>query len=105
MRKDRGVKHPTSGVWHQPTIISIARNPLLRAVMQYGKRTVGDRLRFSAEGPRELDEVDQRDNRKLKVIANPESARVAAPASFQPLVDLERACRIMRHYCRIFKAS
>src|SRR5207248_1336467 len=54
LRTDRGVKHPTSGVWHQQTVVNIARNPLLRVVTQYGRRSMGDRLRFTPEGPREL---------------------------------------------------
>src|SRR5262249_32649348 len=32
-RTDNGVRHTTSGVWHQPTVVNIARNPLLAAVV------------------------------------------------------------------------
>jgi hypothetical protein len=32
-RTDNGVTHPTSGVWHQVTVVGIARNPLLRCVV------------------------------------------------------------------------
>ncbi len=90
LRTDRGVKHRTSGVWHQTTIVNIARNPLLRAVVEYGRRGMGDKLRFSPEGPRELEELDHRADGKPKVVANPESARVKAPARFDPLVEPER---------------
>ena len=55
-RKDRGVKHPTSGVWHQTTVVNIARNTLLVAVASFGLRSMGDKLRFAPEGPRELEE-------------------------------------------------
>jgi hypothetical protein len=46
MRRDNGVRHPVSGVWNQNTIINIARNPLLIAVASYGRRSMGDQLRF-----------------------------------------------------------
>ena len=59
-RVDGGVRHATSGVWNQPTITNIARNPLLRAVVSYGRRSMGDQVRFSPEGPRILDDADLR---------------------------------------------
>ena len=34
-RKDRGIKHPVSGVWHQTTVVNIARNKLLVAVASF----------------------------------------------------------------------
>ena len=49
-RTDHGVRHLTSGVWHQTTITNIARNPLLLAVMSYGRRSMGDQLRFAPGG-------------------------------------------------------
>ena len=94
-RTDRGVKHPTSGVWHQPTVVSIARNPLLCAVVEYGRRSLGDRLRFTPEGPRELLDADLRHDGKAKVVANPTSVRVQASASFAPLVEAERQERLL----------
>ena len=84
LRTDGGVKHPTSGVWHQPTIVGIARNPLLRAAVEYGRRSMGDQLRFTAEGPRELEEADRRADGKPKVVANLPSARVQAPRISSP---------------------
>src|SRR5262245_9425835 len=48
-RTDRGVRHRTSGVWHQQTVVNVARNPLLLAVTAYGRRSMGDQLRFSPE--------------------------------------------------------
>ena len=44
-RTDKGVKHRTSGVWHQSTIANIARNPLLLAIVCYGRRSMGDQFR------------------------------------------------------------
>ena len=71
-RKDRGIKHPVSGVWHQTTVVNIARNKLLVAVASFGLRSMGDKLRFTPEGPRELEETDFREDEKPKVIRNPE---------------------------------
>lgn len=36
-RTDNGVRHKTSGVWYQVTVVGITRNPLLRAVVD-GRR-------------------------------------------------------------------
>jgi hypothetical protein len=90
LRSDRGVKHATSGVWHQSTIVNIARNPLLRAIVEHGRRSMGDQLRFSPEGPRQLDDADLRSDGKPKVVTNTEAVRVKAVTRFEPLVELER---------------
>jgi hypothetical protein len=90
LRTDRGVKHPTSGVWRQQAIVSIARNPLLRAVVEYGRRSMGDRLRFTPEGSREVEDTDLRADGKARVVANPASIRVQAAATFESLVEPER---------------
>ncbi len=89
-RTDNGVKHLVSGVWHQTTVTSIARNELLVAVVSFGLRSMGDKLRFTPDGPRELEKTDFREDEKPKVIRNPEDQRITAPAKFEPLVDVER---------------
>jgi hypothetical protein len=90
-RTDNGVRHRTSGVWCQPSILNIARNPLLLASVEYGRRSMGDQLRCTPDGPRELDDADFRtDENKPKVIRNPEGNRIAAPARFDAPVDPER---------------
>jgi hypothetical protein len=86
-RTDRGVQHTTSGVWHQTTITNIARNPLLRAMMIYGRRSMGDQLRFTPEGPRVLAEPDYRSEGHPKVVINSESTRIVSAARFEPIVD------------------
>src|SRR4051812_13545240 len=95
-RVDGGVRHATSGVWNQPTITNVARNPLLRAVMAYGRRSMGDQLRYSADGPRTLGDGDLRADGKPRVVTNPESARLVAPARFEPLVDRDDHERLLR---------
>lgn len=59
-RTDRGVRHQTSGVWHQTTVTNIARNSLLRAVVEHGRRSMGAVLRFTKIQPRELTDDDFR---------------------------------------------
>jgi DNA invertase Pin-like site-specific DNA recombinase len=93
-RTDRGVRHATSGVWHQVTVTNIARNPLLRAVVEYGRRSMGDTLRFNQVQPREMTDDDFREDGKPKVVRNPEADRITAPAQFVPPVEprqVERA--------------
>ena len=95
MRTDRGVTHVTSGVWHQVTVVGIARNSLLRAVVEYGRRSMGDQLRFDQTQPRELTDADLRDDGKPKVIENPPSKRITAPARFDPPVEPEKLERVI----------
>jgi hypothetical protein len=95
-RTDGGVLHPTSGLWHQTTITNIARNPLLLAVTSYGRRSMGDQLRFTPEGPRGLGETDLRSDGQPKVIANPETDRIIAKAKFEPFVDQARHEGLLR---------
>jgi hypothetical protein len=94
-RKDNGVAHKVSGVWHQTTIVSIARNPLLRALCTYGRRSMGDQLRYTPEGPRELNASDYRSDEKPKVIRNPETDVTVAPTDFDPLVDIQKHDRLL----------
>jgi hypothetical protein len=63
--------------------VAIARNPLLRAVVEYGRRSMGDRLRFAPEGPRELSE-------NLALAEGPEQFRTVA-AVFEQLQRQEQA--------------
>ncbi|MDB5391721.1 MAG: hypothetical protein JWM11_7367 [Planctomycetaceae bacterium] len=86
-RKDHGLIHEVSGLWHTPTITNIARNPLLVAVTSYGLRSMGDQRRHSPDGPRELDVGDWRFDRKPKVVRNPESSIIRAQANFKPLIE------------------
>ncbi len=97
VRKDNGVRHQVSGVWHQTTVINIARNPLLLAICSTGRRSMGDQLRHTPVGPRTLVESDFRPHDgKPKVIQNPEANRIVAPAHFhEPLVDPERQQKLL----------
>jgi hypothetical protein len=68
IRTDRGVAHATSGVWHQGTVTGISRNSLPRAVVEYGRRSMGDPLRFDPTHPRELADADLRADGRPKVV-------------------------------------
>ncbi len=87
-RTDNGVRHQVSGLWHQPTIINIARNRLLVAIATHGQRSMGDQLRMTPEGPRSLSESDYRADNEPKVIRNPQSQHITAksPSPFDPVV-------------------
>ncbi len=91
-RKDRGIRHTVSGVWHQSVIVSIARNPLLICMAPYGRRSMGDKLRFSRQGPRELADLDFRTDGKVKVVQNPESVQIKTPVpvKFDPVIEPAR---------------
>jgi hypothetical protein len=90
-RTDNGVEHVTSGVWHATTITNIARNPLLVAIVAYGRRSMGDQRRMTANGHRVLTEEDFRSDGKPKVIRNKAEEITQTPARFDPLVKpLER---------------
>ncbi len=94
-RTDNGVRHQVSGVWHQTTIRNIAVNPLLRAVVTYGRRSMGDQLRFTPDGPRDLADGDFRSDEVPKVIRNAEDGRINAPAKFEPLVEKDRHASLL----------
>ncbi len=51
---------------------------------------MGDQLRYSANGPRVLNESDFRSDDKPKVIRNPEAELTVAPARFDAVVDPKR---------------
>lgn len=88
-RTDNGVTHTTSGVWHSNAITSIVRNRLLSAVCSYGRRSMGDQLRFSLDGPRELNGSDFRDSNVPKVVQNPEHAVHRHDAKFEPCISAD----------------
>src|SRR5579871_3962377 len=52
VRRDNGISHSTSGVWHSTTLTNIGRDSIDAGSTRYGRRSMGDQLRFSAMGPR-----------------------------------------------------
>tara|TARA_R110002072_G_scaffold303073_1_gene492834 strand:+ start:5930 stop:7960 length:2031 start_codon:yes stop_codon:yes gene_type:complete len=88
-RKDNGVRHEVSGLWHAPTIVNIGRNPLLAAIVRYGLRSMGKFNRFTADGPRELTDADIRADGKPRVIRNRDDEHIFSQALFEPVVSLE----------------
>ena len=65
--------HVVSGRWRRTTVTNLARNPLIRAITAYGRRTLGEFRRFSPDGPRPLTEADFHPDRSRKVIVNDQS--------------------------------
>ena len=94
-RRDNGVVHTVSGVWHCTTVTNIARNPLIRATTSYGRRSMGDCFRMSPEGPRHLETSDYRPDEKPKIIRNPESQLIVSKAHGSPVITLEQADRVL----------
>ncbi len=94
-RKDHGVRHEVSGLWHATTITNIARNKLLVGVTSYGQRSMGDQRRHSPTGPRELEAEDWRFDQKPKVVRNPDSSIIRATAEFNPLVEPEKQAKLI----------
>jgi hypothetical protein len=89
-RKDHGMTHAVSGLWHATTITSIARKSLLIAETSYGQRSMGDQRRHSPTGPRVLEDGDWLVNGKPKVVRNPESSIIRAKANFPPLIEPDK---------------
>jgi hypothetical protein len=96
-RTDRGLKHATAGVWRQSVVTGIARNPLVGALVSYGRRSMGDQARFTPQGPRALEETDRDAEGQPRVVRNPEAALITrpSPAAFEPLIDPERRRRLV----------
>jgi len=96
MRTDGGVVHVVSGKWNPSTLNNIARNPLLRAITQYGLRSMGDRRRVTPEGPRPVDDqTDLRVDGQPKVIRNRSDQLITAPSYGEPIVPAEQAEKLI----------
>ena len=94
-RQDNGIRHRVSGVWNATTIMNIARNPLLVAIVTYGRRSMGDQLRYTSAGPREICDSDFRPDNKHKVIRNPNEQHTTAKAHAEPVVDLDQHNKLL----------
>lgn len=94
IRKDNGFEHQVSGHWHQSSIVNIARNSLLNAVVTFGRRSMGRLLRTSPEGARELSDHERLPEQKVKVVQNPETNQITAHAKFEPVVSPEKLQRL-----------
>lgn len=93
-RTDSGIKHQVSGRWHQNTVVGIARNPLLRAMVAYGRRAMGERRRLTPSGPRPVEDDDFRLDGKPKVRQVDREDQIVVPASFKPLIPSEQASKL-----------
>lgn len=89
LRTDGGVRHHVSGAWHATTVTNIGRNPLFAGMTCAGRRSMGDQLRFTPDGPRLLENADYRPDSKPKVVQNPDERTIKSKAHFDPSTSLE----------------
>lgn len=89
-RRDHGVVHLVSGVWNSTTIVNVVRGLKLLGLVVYGRRSMGDQLRYSPTGPRELTADDLRQDKKPKIVLNPESEWSKESAHYATLIAPER---------------
>jgi hypothetical protein len=77
--------------------MGIAHNPLIGALFAYGRRSMGDQLRFSVEGPRNLDEADLRSDGKPKVVRNSDAALIKTPVAvrYDPIFEPEKQAKVV----------
>lgn len=90
-RTDHGVSHATSGIWHPNTVTNIARNSLCVGIKRYGRRSIGDQQRFSADGPRALkqEEFRSRGSNEVRITVNADDDCIHTRTAITPLVDQE----------------
>ncbi|MDB6085820.1 MAG: Resolvase domain protein [Gammaproteobacteria bacterium] len=97
-RADGGHRHEISGVWHATTIANIGRDTIDAGHVAYGRRSMGDQLRFGPERPRILEESDYRQDvsgDKPKVVQNPLETWVTGPAHFAPAMTERQQAELM----------
>ena len=89
-RKDNGVTHKVSGRWNQTTIKGIATNTLCLALKTYGRRAMGNHMRATPSGPRQLDDADVAGESRSRVVQNAPKDQIVAPAKFAPVIEQSR---------------
>ncbi len=85
-RSRKKIPYRVGKEWQSNTITAVGRCKRLLALATYGERSMGDQLRFSPEGPRELSDADFREGGEPKIIRNDPTQVIAVPAKFDPLV-------------------
>jgi hypothetical protein len=94
-RTDNGTRHQTSGVWHATTVSGIGRSQIDSGIVEYGRRSMGDQLRMTPDGPRELTDADFRDdNEETKVVRNLKSQVIEGQAHFDPSLTRDQQCEL-----------
>lgn len=94
VRTVNGVKVENSGLWTQTTIENIATHPLLIGLMEYGRRGIGDQLRYTPDGPRPLEDGDYRADGKPKVVIDPAENLITTASKSEPVIDARKHVRI-----------
>ncbi len=94
IRAVNGVQVVVSGLWTQNTVRNIATHPLLVAVCEYGRRSEGDQMRFTKDGPRPLTEADYHADGKLKTVTNTDDQIIRTPAKSAAVTTQEKMDRV-----------
>ena len=84
----------TSGLWTQNTVRNVATHPLLVAIWEYGKRSGGDQLRFTKDGPRPLGQADFDRVGTRRTVTNPADQVIRTPAKGEPVTTPEQYDRV-----------
>lgn len=96
-RTDRGHTHPVSGQWTAAVVTSIGRDPRNVSLAEYGRRSMGEKARFSPDGPRPLDDRDfGGPDGGRRVIVNPASQRVRSSVLTKPAMTEEAFVQLQR---------
>jgi hypothetical protein len=93
-RTRNGRTYELSGQWTQNTVRNIATHPLLVALWEYGKRSEGDQLRFTKDGPRRLEQGDYHPDGKLRTVTNPSDQIIRTLAKSDAVIPQEQFDRI-----------
>ncbi len=83
-----------SGLWMPNTIKNIVTHPLLIAICESGKRSMGDQKRMCGRSIRNLNEGDY-DGGKLVTVENPLDSRIRVPGRFEALMTPVEQSRIV----------
>jgi hypothetical protein len=93
-RHDNGVEHVVSGKWHESTGYTLATNPIIIGLKEYGRYSEGVHHRAQATGFRPVSEDELLLDGSGKTIENDVSDRIRAAAGFAAQFDPERWHRL-----------
>ncbi|GJM26222.1 MAG: hypothetical protein DHS20C16_26370 [Phycisphaerae bacterium] len=93
-RRDHGVLHEVSGMWYPNTVTHLINNRKILGILDYGRTSGGRYKRHSADGVRDLNELDRRPDNAAKVITNDQDAVISAELPFESLYDQKKWDRI-----------
>jgi DNA invertase Pin-like site-specific DNA recombinase len=90
IRTDHGVPHEVSGRWNITTVRELCMNRSILGLLDYGRRSEGKHRRLGKDGARCLEDADRNDQKKPKVVMNPQSLIVTSRLPAEPQFDPAR---------------